>query len=146
MSDSLRPCETVAHQAPPSMGFSGHEYWSGLPFPSPGELLDPGIKPRSPTLHADTLPSEPPGQAGGLPKHRTSVLLETSAFFPHLCPVCRVRWQKGKARLTSPGNVFKRVLGGCFPRRWPHNALEGCQRPTFLAHLSALLSPLPILV
>ena len=127
---------TVAYRAP----------LSGSPFPSPGDLLDPGIKPRSPTLHADTLPSEPPGQAGGLPKHRTSVLLETSAFFPHLCPVCRLRWQKGKARLTSPGNVFKRVLGGCFPRRWPHNALEGCQRPTFLAHLSALLSPLPILV
>ena len=39
---------TVAHQAFPSMGFSRQEYWSGLPFPSPGDLLDPGIKPRSP--------------------------------------------------------------------------------------------------
>ena len=52
----------VAHQAPPSMGFSRQEYWSGLPFPSPGDLPDPGIKPRSPTLQADALTSEPPGK------------------------------------------------------------------------------------
>ena len=39
---------TVAYQAPPSMGFSRQEYWSGLPFPSPGDLPDPGIEPRSP--------------------------------------------------------------------------------------------------
>ena len=45
---------TIAHQAPPSMGFSRQEYWSGLPFPSPGGLCDPGIEPRSPTLQADT--------------------------------------------------------------------------------------------
>ena len=44
---------TVAHQAPPSMGFSRQEYWSGLPFPSPGDLPDPGIELRSPTLQAD---------------------------------------------------------------------------------------------
>ena len=41
---------TVVHQAPPSMGFSRQEYWSGLPFPSPGDLPDPGIEPRSPAL------------------------------------------------------------------------------------------------
>ena len=41
---------TVAYQAPPSMGFSRQEYWSGVPFPSPGELPDPGIEPGSPTL------------------------------------------------------------------------------------------------
>ena len=53
---------TVAHQAPLSMGFSRQEYWSGLPFPSPGYLPDPGIEPRSPTLEADALTSEPPGK------------------------------------------------------------------------------------
>ena len=42
-----------------SMEFSRPEYWSGQPFPSPGDLPKPGIKPRSPTLQADTLPSEP---------------------------------------------------------------------------------------
>ena len=52
---------TVAYQAPPSMGFSRQEYWSGLLFPSPGDLPDPGIEPGSPILWADTLPSEPPG-------------------------------------------------------------------------------------
>ena len=50
---------TVAHQAPPSMGFPRQEYWSGLPFPLPGDLPDPGIKPRSPALQADSLLSEP---------------------------------------------------------------------------------------
>jgi len=44
------------------MGFSRQDYWSGLPFPSPGDLPNPGIKPRSPTLQADSLTSEPPGK------------------------------------------------------------------------------------
>ena len=52
---------TVAYQVPPSMGFSRQECWSGLPFPSPGDLPNPGIKPRSPALQADALLSEPPG-------------------------------------------------------------------------------------
>ena len=52
----------VAYQTSPSMGFSRQEYWSGLPFSSPGDLPHPGIKPRSPTLQTDTLPSEPPGK------------------------------------------------------------------------------------
>ena len=52
----------VAYQAPPSMGFSRQEYWSGLPFPSPGDLPNPGIEPGSPALKADTLISEPPGK------------------------------------------------------------------------------------
>ena len=52
---------TVAHQAPQSMEFSMQEYWSGLPFPSPGDLPHPGIEPGSPALQADTLPSEPQG-------------------------------------------------------------------------------------
>ena len=52
---------TVACQAPLSMESSRKEYWNGLPFPSPGDLPDPGIKPGSPTLQADALLSEPPG-------------------------------------------------------------------------------------
>ena len=44
------------------MGFSRQECWSGLPFPSPGDLPNPGIEPRSPALQADALPSEPPGK------------------------------------------------------------------------------------
>ena len=53
---------TAAHQAPLSMGFSRQEYWSGLPFPSPGDLPDSEIEPGSPTLLADALTSQPPGK------------------------------------------------------------------------------------
>ena len=53
---------TVAYPAPPSMDFSRQDYWIGLPFPSPGDLPDSGIKPRSPTLQAEAFPSEPPGK------------------------------------------------------------------------------------
>ena len=53
---------TVAYEAPPSMGFSRQEYWSGLPFPSPGDLPDPGIEHGSPELQADALPSKPSGK------------------------------------------------------------------------------------
>ena len=55
---------TVAYQALRSMGFSSQEYWSGLPFPSPGDLPNPGIEPRSPALQTDALPSEPLGKHG----------------------------------------------------------------------------------
>ena len=68
MSDSAIPW-TVARQAPLSMGFSRQEYWSGLSFPSPGDLTDPQIEPKSLTLQAATLPSEPsrkpPGRTRG---------------------------------------------------------------------------------
>ena len=58
-------CETpwtVARQAPLPMGFSRQEYWSRFPCPSPGDLPNPGIEPRSPSLQADSLLSEPPGK------------------------------------------------------------------------------------
>ena len=53
---------TVAHQDPLSMGFSRQEYWSRLPFPSLGDFPNPGIKPRYPTLQADSLPTELTGK------------------------------------------------------------------------------------
>ena len=57
----VTPC-AAALQAPPSVGFSRQEYWSGFPFPSPGHLPNPGIEPGSPALQAGSLPSEPPGK------------------------------------------------------------------------------------
>ena len=63
---------TIAHQAPPSIRFSRQEYWSGLPFPSPGDLPDPGIEPRSLALQADALTSEPPLPKLGACKSLTS--------------------------------------------------------------------------
>ena len=54
--------ELLSHQAPLSMGFSKQEYWNELPFPTPGDLPNPGTEPGSLTLQADSLPSEPPGK------------------------------------------------------------------------------------
>ena len=71
----------VAYQAPPSMGFSRQECWSGLPFPSPGDLPNPGIEPRSPALQADALPSEPPGKPRKERKWSRSVV--SDSLRPH---------------------------------------------------------------
>ena len=61
VSNSATPW-TIACQAPLSMDFSRQEYWSGLPFPSPRDLSDPGIEPTCPALQADSLQSEAPGK------------------------------------------------------------------------------------
>ena len=53
---------SVVRQAPLSMGFFGQEYWSGLPFPSPGDLPDPGIEPASPAFTGGFFTTEPPGK------------------------------------------------------------------------------------
>ena len=84
--DSLRPPWTAAHQAPLSMGFFRQGYCSSLPFPSPGDLLDPGIKPRSLALQVHSLPTELPGKS---PKYNPKCFLtflishqsEISLFF-----------------------------------------------------------------
>ena len=70
---------TVAYKASPSMGFSRQEYWSGLPFPSPGDLPDPGIEPGSPALQADALTSEPPG------KPLAAAAAKSLQSYPTLC-------------------------------------------------------------
>ena len=69
---------TVAYQAPPSMEFSRQEYWSGLPFPSPGYLPDPGMELRSSALQADILPSEPPGKLPDCPQKNSFKMLPSS--------------------------------------------------------------------
>ena len=76
---------TVAHQAPPSMGFSRQEYWSGVPFPSPGDLPDPGIEPRSSAWQADALTSEPPGKP--MPSHMTTLLKTVKCTLPPSLPL-----------------------------------------------------------
>ena len=59
-----------------TMEFSGQEYWSGLPWPSPGDLFNPGVEPSSPRLQADSLPFEPPGKPYNIPLNS------------HLCIFC----------------------------------------------------------
>ena len=75
---------TVAYEAPLSMEFSRQEYWSGLPFPSPGDLPHLGIEPWSPALQADALPSKPPGKAFQVPSavFRYSLLRRSQPAFP----------------------------------------------------------------
>ena len=85
MSNPFVTPYTVAHQAPLSMGFPRQEYWSGLPFPSPGVVLDPGIEPGPPTLAGGFFTTEPPGQL----THRTGpsltplTVLESQPVFSH---------------------------------------------------------------
>ena len=74
---------TVGHQAPPSMGFPRQEYWNGVPFPSPGDIPDPGIEPGSPTLQADALTSEPP--ALGLKKVSLKDCCHNNSEFKKKC-------------------------------------------------------------
>ena len=78
---------TVAHQAPPSMGFSRQEYWSGLPFPSPGDLPDPRIEPRSLALQEDSLTSEPPG-VSAIQQCKSAVIIHTSRPSRASLPSC----------------------------------------------------------
>jgi len=78
VSDSLRPYGPEAHQGSLSMGFSKQTYWSGLPCPSPGDLPNPRIKPRPPTLWPDSLLPEPPEK----PK---STILKLIPFNKHFC-------------------------------------------------------------
>ena len=70
LSTSLQPHGLyVAHQTPLSRGFSRQEYWGGLPFPSPGDLHNPGVEPGFPVLQEDSLPSEPPRKPISHPSH-----------------------------------------------------------------------------
>ena len=91
---------TVANQAPLSMGFSRQEYWSELPFPSPGDLPDPGIEPWSPALSTDALPSEPPGKSLSLDQTdlswQSNVRLVKAMVFPVVMYGCE-SWTVKKA-------------------------------------------------
>ena len=73
---------TVARQASSSMGFPRQEYWSGLPFPSPRDLPDPGIEPRFSTLQADSLQSEPPGKLLGAKRQEDNLLVSFQNELP----------------------------------------------------------------
>ena len=91
MSDSFATPWTVAYQAPLSTEFSRQEYWSGLPLPSPGSLPNPGIKPGSPELQEDSLPSEPTREAEEAAKSCSNP--EPGSRLRALSHHCR--WKKG---------------------------------------------------
>ena len=106
MSDSFATTWTVARQAPLSMGFSRQEYWSGLPFSSPGGLTDAGIKPKSPALQADSLPSEPPGK---LINHCSSAKILNNCRLEVLCHLFNcsaLLISFPSCKLRAPGLLF----------------------------------------
>ena len=82
---------TVAHQAPLSMGFSRQEYWSGLPFPSPGKLLNPEIEPGSPVLQEYSLMTEPPEKPHFRSESLKNIYLVFYSFLLFGCTM----WQGG---------------------------------------------------
>ena len=94
---------TVAHQAPLFMGFSRQEYWSGLPFPSPGDLLEQGIEPSSLALQAESLPFESPGK----PR-----LIKTISFtfVPNNCKLEHCRKCPGWGRGTMTRRIISRWM------------------------------------
>ena len=92
MADSFATPWTVAHQAPLSERFPRQEYWNRLPFPSPGDLPDPGIESGSPTLEADALTSEPPGK----PFTRLNSSIVKAMVFPVVMYGCE-SWTVKKA-------------------------------------------------
>ena len=104
---------TVAYQALPSMGFSRQEYWSGLPFPSPGDLPDPGIEPGSPAFQADALTSEPPGKPYrtiALISHASKVMLNIlqarlQQYVNHELPDVQAGFRKGRGTRDQIANI-----------------------------------------
>ena len=82
------------------MEFSKQEYWNGLPFPSPEDLPDPGIKPRSPTLQANSLPPEPPGKPQGRGTQLLTLVSPAGGSLDRqLCPL---RWTEVLMAIPPP--------------------------------------------
>ena len=103
---------TVAYQAPPSMGFSRQEYWSGLPFPSPGDLPDPGIEPGPPALQADAFTisanTEVPSPGRGI--QRCYVCYVMSLIWMLCMSIERDRdFKEKKKKTATQGDLWSRV-------------------------------------
>ena len=112
--------QTVAHQAPPSMAFSRQEYWSGLPFPSPGNLPHPGIEPwslKSPSLQACSLPLVPRGKPlNGL----FSSVAQSDSLWPHGLQC---------TRLTCPSPTPRGCSNSCPSSWWCHPTVSSSVVP-----------------
>ena len=116
---------TGVYQAPPSMGVSRHEYWSGLPFPSPGDLPNPRIESRSPALQADSLPAEPLGKPGNT--HMLVIQLCPTLCYPMDCSP----WNS-PGHSTGVGSLS--LLQGIFLTQGSNPGLPHCRR--FLYQMS----------
>ena len=108
VSDSATP-RTVTHQAPLSMGFSRQEYWSGVPFPSPGDLPDPGIKPKFPPQTGGFFTTGSPGKPMCRHEHSTA-----QNFIPELLRLnCWPMWDTSWSDTNLPLPLLFR-LQSCF--------------------------------
>ena len=112
------------------MGFSKQEYWSGLPFPSPGDLPDPGMEPRSPSFQAESLPSEPPGKTNVVLCCAVLCLVTQSCLTlcdPVDCslPDSSVHWDSS---VKNAGVGCYASLQGIFPTQGSNPALPHCSR------------------
>ena len=119
------------------MGFSRQEYWSGLPFPSPGNLPDPGIEPGSPSLQADALTSEPPGKPAEVHKEgRINIWKEINLIFFHLVLRCllgisfllmnwRRKWQPTPVFLPGKSHGWRSLVGYS---PWGHKESDTTER------------------
>ena len=109
---------TVAHQAPLSMGFFRQEHWNSLPFPSPRDIPDPGIQPRSPALQADSLPTEPSGKSIISKRQRWSLFLVSKRnhflsrrIKPFKTSLFRISWTKvTDYSKWKPDNLYSNLL------------------------------------
>ena len=141
MSDSATPW-TAAHQAPLSVGFPRQEYCSGVPLPSPEDLPCPGIKPKSSTLQADSLVSEPPGKLS-ISKASTSnagdcLRCRRSGFNPWVRKIpCRRAWQPTPVFLSGESHG-QRSLAGCGPQGY-----EEVDMTEVTEHAHTLVKPPP---
>ena len=123
----------MAYQAPPSMGFSKQGYLNGFPFPSPGDLPDVGIEPRSPTLQADALPSKPPGKQQPFTQIG-NIWVNPDLSFP-LPFFSLLSWHQPEIPLTLPVCYFSFT-----------SFLSGWLAPSFppaLAHCHGVIRSLP---
>ena len=89
------------------MELSRQQYWNGLPFPSPGDLPNPGVEPGSPALQADALPSEPPGKPYQEPGTRSNIFLILTHHRPHcrawhMVGLLNETWSHHETRLPPP--------------------------------------------
>ena len=88
------------------MGFLRHEYWSGLPFPSPGDLLNPGVKPTSPTLAGRVSTAEPPGKPVVENSQALTLSMELGSIFDLLCLVSLSKLENQQMLAHHPDSFF----------------------------------------
>ena len=132
---------TVSHQAPLSMGFPRQEHWSGEPFPSPGDLSDPGIEPRSPALQVDSLPSESyresPSSQTAPQKRSSTVEHQHTALHRTNCGTYRLQGT-GEAGWRSPLQPAQSPCGS--------PAVLSCPPVPLTAQVPDILSPSQLLL